>query len=143
MQYSGRTDGVFFGSTTIWDTSFYETLQAIASGKPLAFSTDDGTFAHHGLITDLFEKQCSLDFCDAVLTCGPQPMLEAVHNIAVRKGVPCFVSLEARMACGLGACRGCAVPVIPDYCGGKEYYMVCDDGPLFNSLVIDWERMGD
>ncbi len=135
--------GVFFGSTTIWDTSFYEILQDVAGGKILAFSTDDGTFAHHGLITDLLEKQCGPDYCDAVLACGPLPMLKAVYDIAVRNGMPCFVSLEARMACGLGACRGCAIPVIPNYCDGKEYRMVCDDGPLFNSLIIDWERTGE
>lgn len=143
MSEPEKVYGVFFGSTTIWDISFYEMLKDIAGGKTLAFSTDDGTFAHNGLITDLLKEQCGPEHCDAVLACGPLPMLKAVHDIAVRNGMPCFISLEARMACGLGACRGCAVPVIPDYCDGKEYLMVCDDGPLFNSLLIDWERIGE
>ncbi len=142
-QEPAKIGGVFFGSTTIWDTSFYEMLKNIAGGKTLAFSTDDGTFAHHGFVTDLLEKQCNPDHCDAVLACGPLRMLKVVHGIAVRHGMPCFVSLEARMACGLGACRGCAVPVVAELCGGKDYLMVCDDGPLFNSLLIDWERISE
>ncbi|MCP4231694.1 MAG: hypothetical protein GY771_16310 [bacterium] len=143
VQNPGTADGVFFGSTTIWDTSFYEMLKDIAGGKTLVFSTDDGTFAHRGFITDLFEENCGPEYCDAVLACGPLPMMKAVHDIAVRHGMPCFVSLEARMACGLGACRGCVVPVVADYCNGEEYRMVCEDGPLFNSLIIDWERIGE
>jgi dihydroorotate dehydrogenase electron transfer subunit len=139
----GKTNGLFFGSTTIWETAFYEMLKSIAGIKTLAFSTDDGTFAHHGLITDLLEKERGSEFCDAVLACGPLPMLKSVHDMSIRYGIPCFVSLEARMACGLGACRGCVVPVVADYNDGGEYRLVCEDGPLFDSQVIEWDRINE
>ncbi len=69
-----------------------------------------------------------------IYTCGPWPMMRAVHHICVKYGVRCRVSLEARMACGIGACLGCAVKKAD---GG--YLHVCKDGPVVDSAEIDWE----
>jgi dihydroorotate dehydrogenase electron transfer subunit len=100
-------------------------------GCEMRIATDDGSFGHHGLVTELLD---GLSF-DAVFACGPLPMLRAVCALAKERGVPCQVSMEERMACGIGACLGCAVKLRgPD--GAAYYGHVCKDGPVFDSSVL-------
>ena len=70
--------------------------------------------------------------------CGPHAMLAAVSRIAAEHSIPCYVSMEERMACGLGACMGCSVPM---KAGG--YKRVCKEGPVFDSREIDVGGAGD
>ena len=100
-------------------------------GCRMLIATDDGSLGHHGLVTELIG---GLSF-DAVFACGPLPMLRAVSAAAKERGVPCQVSMEERMACGIGACLGCAVKLRgPD---GEAYYgHVCKDGPVFDSSEL-------
>ena len=94
-------------------------------GVSLAVITEDGSTPERGLVTDLLERR--LEGKEArVFACGPEAMLRAVREVARRKGAPCWLSLEAQMACGLGACLGCAVE-------GRagRYLHVCKDGPVF------------
>ena len=104
------------------------------NGNKLIVATDDGSFGHHGLVTDCLTN---LDF-DLIFACGPTPMLKAVCKIAQQRNVPCQISLEERMACGVGACLGCAVRLRRET--GEEYYgHVCKDGPVFDSRTVIWE----
>lgn len=98
----------------------------------------DGTLGFKGGVLDLFYAGESGDF-DGVYACGPRGMLTGLAETIRSRGYDPFqVSLEERMACGVGACRGCAVPsVVP--AGG--YLMVCGDGPVFNGREIDWKRV--
>ena len=68
-----------------------------------------------------------------MLACGPKPMLKAVAALAAQYGLPCQVSMEERMACGVGACLGCATPMTD---GTMKH--VCKDGPVFNASEVDW-----
>ena len=103
-----------------------------SSGCKVLIATDDGSYGHHGLVTDLLGN---LEF-DAVFACGPLPMLRAVRLMASERGVPCQLSLEERMACGIGACLGCAVKLHHE--DGTPYYgRVCRDGPVFDSRMLD------
>ena len=72
-------------------------------GNRVILATDDGSAGFHGLVTG-----CMPENCEAVFACGPTPMLRAVAAWAAERGVPCQISLEQRMACGVGACLGCA-----------------------------------
>ena len=104
-----------------------------AAGAKVLIATDDGSYGHHGLVTELCQGQ---DF-DCVMACGPAPMLKAVTALAQRRGVPCYVSLEERMACGIGACLGCAVALYNE--DGTQYFgHVCKDGPVFESHRVAW-----
>jgi dihydroorotate dehydrogenase electron transfer subunit len=69
-----------------------------------------------------------------IYACGPNAMLAAVSRLAADRGVTCFVSLEERMACGLGVCMGCSTAVKT---GG--YKRICKEGPVFLSSDIDWK----
>ncbi len=104
------------------------------NGNQVMIVTDDGSFGHHGLVTDCMKD---LDF-DVIFACGPTPMLKAVCKIAAERAVPCQISLEERMACGVGACLGCACKLKKD---GREFYgHVCKDGPVFDYESVVWEE---
>ena len=105
-------------------------------------STDDGTEGHHGPVTDLLEKQLEgggRKIAPQIFACGPAGMLKRVAGIAADRGIPCQASLEAPMACGLGACLGCVVKAAPIQ--DRSYYYVCKDGPVFSTSMIDWESL--
>ncbi|WP_367925491.1 dihydroorotate dehydrogenase electron transfer subunit [uncultured Ruthenibacterium sp.] len=89
-------------------------------------ATDTGRVGHHGFVTDLLEPE---QF-DVVYTCGPEIMMEKVARMCLAKGVRVYVSKEAKMACGLGACLGCT-------CKSKNGGVsVCKDGPVFEGSVF-------
>ena len=72
---------------------------------------------------------------DGVYACGPLPMLKAVQKLCKEEKIPCQISLEERMGCGIGACLGCAVKVV----AGEEtvYTHVCKAGPVFDANVVE------
>lgn len=97
--------------------------------------TDDGTLGRRGFVDgqvrEILEKDNSFT---AVLACGPKPMLKNVAAVAAQFGVPCQVSMEERMGCGVGACLVCATPMRD---GSMKH--VCKDGPVFNAEEVDWD----
>ena len=97
-------------------------------------ATDDGSMGHHGFVDALVRQELSENNnYDAVLACGPKPMLRNVAKVAEEFGVPCQVSMEERMGCGVGACLVCAC----DMADGSRKH-VCKDGPVFDSKEVDW-----
>lgn len=107
-------------------------------GGACRVATDDGTQGHRGPVTDLLEERLR-ENPERVLVyaCGPKPMLRRVAEMTLALKIPCQVSLEARMACGLGACQGCAVKASAK--SGRSYVYVCKEGPVFEAEAIDWE----
>lgn len=108
-------------------------------GIDLRISSDDGSVGHHGLVTDLLEQvldEQSQTNC-RVVCCGPEPMMEAVAKVAIARSVPCEVSLETPMACGIGICFSCVVKAEqPD--GSWDYKRTCVEGPVFDAKKIVW-----
>lgn len=94
--------------------------------------TDDGSAGRHGFVTDLLRERIG-EF-DEVLACGPTPMLRAVAAVCREFGKPCQISLEERMACGIGACLVCAVKVRKN--GEEVMQHVCKNGPVFNAEEV-------
>lgn len=86
--------------------------------------TEDGSLGHRGLVTELMPE--FLEWADEVFVCGPRQMLEVVSAQTVERTAAIQVSLEERMACGVGACLGCTV----DTRRGPQ--RVCRDGPVFD-----------
>jgi len=101
----------------------------------LIVCTDDGSQGFPGTTVSYLESLSTTDLDDAFLwACGPQGMLKAVHEWAAPRAIPCKVSLEATMACGVGACVGCTVETVDD----RKVVRVCTEGPVFPSEVIRW-----
>jgi dihydroorotate dehydrogenase electron transfer subunit len=109
-------------------------LKAASAG--LHIVTEDGSLGKQGITTDLLESFLSkteLNSKIVIYACGPHAMLANVSRIAAAHAITCYVSMEERMACGLGACMGCSVPVKT---GG--YKRACKEGPVFDSRDIEW-----
>ena len=98
-------------------------------------ATDDGSYGFHGYVDALVRRELEGDRgYDAVLACGPRPMLRNVARAAEDFGVRCLVSMEERMGCGVGACLVCAC----DMADGSRKH-VCEDGPVFDAREVDWD----
>lgn len=105
-----------------------------STGAKVIICTDDGTTGIHGLVTVPLSEE--IKGASNVLSCGPVPMLKAIAEISEQNNVPCQVSLEERMGCGVGACLVCACRVKK---GGEERFgHVCKDGPVFDSKEVMW-----
>ena len=102
-------------------------------------STDDGSDGYHGPVTDLFKEDIRSYKHDdlMVYSCGPYPMVKRMAEILKEYSIPCQVSMEERMACGVGACLGCAVRTGTQK-GDPPYMRVCKDGPVFDIDTIIW-----
>ena len=100
-------------------------------------TTDDGSYAEKGFAINYLEKDIEAGKVDAIYACGPLPMLKAVQKLAIEKDVPCQISLEEKMACGLGVCLGCAVKTAKSPKDAPEYWHVCKAGPVFNAKDVE------
>lgn len=111
------------------------------SGFPISIATDDGTVGHPGFVTDLLQGHLAKTKKNypLVFACGPVPMLRKTAAITRDHGIPGQVSLEAYMACGVGACQGCVVKAAS--AEKQVYFSVCEHGPVFDAASLDWAIM--
>jgi dihydroorotate dehydrogenase electron transfer subunit len=107
-------------------------------GIDIRLSTDDGSRGHHGLVTDLVKQVLAeRRGHPRIVCCGPEPMMEAVAKFAGEAKIPCEVSLETPMACGIGICFTCVAKVRQEG-GGWDYKRSCVEGPVFDAQLIEW-----
>jgi dihydroorotate dehydrogenase electron transfer subunit len=134
-QKNGRTIFIAGGKT---DIEIPSPIKELKKQHPdIQIVTEDGSLGRKGLVTGpLSELIGEMDSNNTIIaTCGPWPMMKAVHELATRHNILCQVSLEAYMACGSGLCLGCAVP---DNDGA--YLHVCREGPVVDSRKVRWTR---
>lgn len=105
-----------------------------AAGSEVHLASNDGTLGGRGLVTELLEKHGPPS---QLVGCGPEPMLHALAQLAERWHVPCHVSLETPMACGVGICFSCVTRV--KTVEGWDYRRVCVEGPVFDAACLDWK----
>ena len=89
----------------------------------LYVTTENGSFGHTGNVIDLLTSHNTV--YDEIFACGPKAMIKTLVEFSKARGIPCQVSLEERMACGLGACVGCSIRY------KDTYVRVCAEGPVF------------
>ncbi|GIW94317.1 MAG: dihydroorotate dehydrogenase [Pirellulaceae bacterium] len=112
-------------------------LEAFAqAGLEVQLATEDGSRGHAGRVTELLEKILQCGKRPAVVACGPDPMLAAVAQLCFQYEVPCWVSLETPMACGIGICFSCVARVRQD--GDWDYRRTCVEGPVFDARCLVW-----
>lgn len=122
---------VFLGGRTADDVLCADIFRSL--DLPVKTATDDGSLGEKGMVTQPLERWLASNRPDIIYACGPMPMLRSVAEIARKNNsLPCEVSIETVMACGLGACLGCAVNK-NDITG--KYQHVCIDGPVFDPSV--------
>ncbi len=129
--HSDCTMTLFYGGRTASDLLELQCWEALA--VPITPATDDGSAGLHGLVTESLLEHLSHHSVDYIAACGPMPMLRAVQRIAVERGIAGQLALEARMACGVGACLGCVCATVH---GNRR---VCVDGPVFalDEVIFD------
>ncbi len=116
-------------------------LQEFAEfGVESLVATDDGSVGYRGLVTNCFSEwlgKQSLAAKDTIVySCGPEEMLGQIAKIAKERGIDCQVSMERRMACGIGVCQSCAVECKKADSNETVYKLCCKDGPVFDSRQI-------
>ncbi len=95
-------------------------------------ATDDGSVGHHGLVTELLERELETRAGGLeIYACGPEPMLDAVRRLCAEHTTPAQLALESGMACGYGACFGCVVPT------RNGYLRLCLDGPVLDAELLE------
>lgn len=112
-------------------------------GVATLVATEDGSLGDAGLVTRRLEQLLAENAEAAVYACGPMPMIEAVERICRCFDVPLQVSLEALMACGVGACLGCVVPGAGHSPTQPNYLCTCKAGPVFNATELQWNDTKD
>ncbi|MHB8091279.1 MAG: dihydroorotate dehydrogenase electron transfer subunit [Syntrophales bacterium] len=129
----------FLGAKT---SEIVTALQARFTGlSVLRLATDDGSAGYHGAVTDILgeELQAWDNESTQILACGPTAMTRALARLLGDNPIRCQVSLEERMACGVGACIGCVVAT-KDAHGEMIYKRVCKDGPVFDIRKLVWKH---
>lgn len=110
--------------------------EEFAENGELYISTEDGSVGTAGNVMDTIKEQ-KLE-ADIIFACGPTPMLRAIKVYAEERGIPCYISLEERMACGIGACLGCACQSKEkDHHSNVHNKRICKDGPVFLSTEVE------
>jgi len=103
-------------------------------------ATDDGSAGFHGLVTDCFLEWLKKNKVEAksaiIYSCGPEAMMAKVAEIAKERGMDCQVSMERRMACGIGVCQSCAIECRAEGSDQTTYKMCCEDGPVFDATEV-------
>lgn len=113
-------------------------------GITLHYSTDDGSKGHCGFVTELLDQVAERpgQVFSSLYSCGTLAMQYQVARRALQQRIPAQLSLESLMACGLGACLGCALPAPhPTRPGSDHYRHVCVNGPIFDPGSISWEKI--
>ena len=103
----------------------------------LVLTTDDGSYSQKGFAIDFLRHDIEAGKVDSIYACGPLPMLRAVQKLAIEKNIPCQISLEENMGCGLGVCLGCAVKTASSPKDAPQYVHVCKAGPVFKATDVD------
>ncbi len=105
----------------------------LVQGVRIHLTTDDGSVGYHGTVTGLLQQHLDEQtHIDRIYACGPVPMLRAIDELAICRGIPGQVSLEERMGCGVGACLSCACKIKSSSGDGFTYKHACSDGPVFD-----------
>jgi len=104
----------------------------------LCLATDDGSYGKNGFAINFLKEDIENGKIDSIYACGPLPMLRAVKKIAVENNIPCQVSLEEKMGCGIGVCLGCAVKKANSPLENPEYLGVCKAGPVFDATYVEF-----
>ena len=128
---AGAQVDVVIGAATKEALVLYERYHAV-HGQALHCATDDGSFGYAGFCTGPTQELLAENHYNKVYVCGPEPLMHAIANEAATAQVPCQLSMEKRMACGVGACLSCVVETTQ----GKK--RACVDGPIFDAEQVVW-----
>ena len=133
-----RVDFILGAST---QEKLFGMLEARRISTTLTVTTDDGTSGQMGRVTDALPEVIKKSNAAVIYACGPMKMLEAVANVANMHAIVSQTSVEESMACGIGVCMTCVLPIIGDD-GITRMLRSCVDGPAFKRDKVRWDQVG-
>jgi dihydroorotate dehydrogenase electron transfer subunit len=133
-----RVDFVLGAAT---EDRLFGALDAKRMAATVAITTEDGSLGTRGRVSDVLPDLMLRSRTEAVYACGPMGMLAAVTELATTLGVPAQTAVEESMACGIGVCMTCVLPVIGDD-GVTRMVRSCVDGPVFRGDRVRWADVG-
>ncbi len=116
-------------------------LDAKRMASSLAVTTDDGSSGERGRVSDVLPEVLDRTGSEVVYACGPMAMLRAVAELAAERGIPAQVAVEESMACGIGVCMTCVLPVVGED-GTTRMLRSCVEGPVFLADRVRWDDVG-
>ena len=141
LQRAGTPRRLFYGARTAADLHCADLFPPL--GVDVTAATEDGSQGDRGFITAPLERALrdttAAGGAITLYTCGPTPMMRAVADLAARYHVPCMVSLEQVMGCGMGGCYSCVVRV--RQADRARFVRSCIDGPVFDAAAVVWEEL--
>lgn len=139
LQLRGCRIDFVLGATTA--ERVFGALRARRMGETTTLTTEDGSLGMRGKVTDVLPGVIADVRADAVYACGPMEMLRGVTAVAVEFGIPVQVAVEEHMACGIGVCMTCVVPVIGED-GVTRMLRSCVEGPVFRGERVRFDDVG-
>ena len=134
-----RVDMILGGRS---DEYVFKPIEAKRVSQTLVVTTDDGSIGLHGSVVDVLPRVADDTNAEVIYAAGPRPMLKRVGEFCASRRLPAQVAVEEPMACGLGLCFTCVVPVIRRDGSGYDNVRSCTDGPVFNAARVFWDRWG-
>ncbi|GIH68174.1 dihydroorotate dehydrogenase B (NAD(+)), electron transfer subunit [Sphaerimonospora thailandensis] len=139
LQTRGCRIDFVLGATTA--ERVFGALRARRMGETTTLTTEDGSLGMRGKVTDVLPGVIADARADVVYACGPMAMLRGVTAVAVEFGIPVQVAVEEHMACGIGVCMTCVVPVIGED-GVTRMLRACVEGPVFRGERVRFDDVG-
>jgi dihydroorotate dehydrogenase electron transfer subunit len=140
-QLRGRGCRVDFVIGAATEGRLFGALEAKRISTQVSITTEDGSLGEKGRVTDVLPGMLQRSGAEVVYACGPMPMLRSVHEIATAYGAHTQVAVEEAMACGIGICMTCVLPVVGDD-GETRMLRSCVDGPVLRGDRIRWDDIG-
>lgn len=133
-----RVDAVLGAATA---DKLFGALEAKRMASTVTVTTDDGSLGVHGRVTDVLPDVIAKTGAEVIYACGPMAMLQAVSAMATAHGLYSQCAVEEAMACGVGVCMTCVLPVIGDD-GVTRMVRSCTEGPVFPGDRVRWSDVG-
>jgi dihydroorotate dehydrogenase electron transfer subunit len=140
-QLRGRGCRVDFVLGASSEPRLFGALEAKRMSTQVAITTEDGSLGERGQVTDVLPAMIKRSGAEVVYACGPMGMLRAVHTIAEAYGAHSQCAVEESMACGIGVCMTCVLPVVGDD-GQTRMLRSCVEGPVFRGDRVRWDDIG-
>ena len=136
-----RVDMLLGGAT---QEHVFKPIEGKRLSQSIQVATEDGSMGEAGSVTDLLAQTIEACGTQVIYAAGPRAMLRRVAEVCAERQIPAQMAVEEQMACGMGQCYSCVVPVIRKDGSGYDNLRACTDGPVFNPARILWDRwMGE
>lgn len=142
LRARGKRVDMILGGVT--QEHVFKPIEAKRIAQTLAVATADGSMGERGTVLDLLPRMLESTGAQVLYAAAPRETLRAIAEVCLERRIPSQMALEERMACGMGQCFTCVIPVVRKDGSGYDNLRLCTEGPVFNPARVLWDRwMGE